>query len=110
MASNFSATVIERLKAILEVDRDSDLAKKMDVNRSTLSTWRKNDSINLRKIHEAFPDVSMDVVLGIKQTELKTHSGNGERQPDYEGMKYENERLKAQVEILQQTIGDLIRE
>ncbi len=109
MNSNFSSYVIDRLKANLGVTRDNELAKKMDLNRSTISTWRKNDSINLRKIHETFPELSMDYILGLHD-DPDWQVQQGDRSDESNKLRLENERLRAQVEILQQTIGDLIRE
>ncbi len=111
MSSNFSSDVIARLKQELRLKKDSELANAMHINRSTISTWRKNDSINLRKIHEAFPDLSMDIVLGIDKTERSSNqSTNGKDQnPVSEVVKRENDCLKAQVQILQQTISNLVR-
>ncbi|WP_439864317.1 helix-turn-helix domain-containing protein [Pseudomonas antarctica] len=37
--------VLERLMTVFAVDSDSDLARKLDVNRQTLGSWRSRQSI-----------------------------------------------------------------
>lgn len=37
--------VLERLMTVFAVDSDSELARKLDVNRQTLGSWRKRQSI-----------------------------------------------------------------
>lgn len=37
--------VLERLMAVFAVDSDSELARKLDVNRQTLGSWRSRQSI-----------------------------------------------------------------
>lgn len=38
--------IIFKLKTQLKIDKDSDLAKAMGVNRATFSSWLQRDSIN----------------------------------------------------------------
>ncbi|HAU2961033.1 TPA: bacteriophage CI repressor [Salmonella enterica subsp. diarizonae] len=60
--------VLSRLMTIFVVNTDSDLAKKLGVNRQTLASWRKRDSIpyslciNLAEQQ----DISLDWLLGGK--------------------------------------------
>lgn len=107
MNSNFSANVISRLKKEIGVQRDSELSDLMNLNRSTVSTWRKNDSINLRKIHESFPHISIDYLLGLKESNVVEESDK--RAESHQDSEKKIETLNAQIEVLQQTIRQLCK-
>ncbi|MBX7277965.1 helix-turn-helix domain containing protein [Pseudomonas sp. ERGC3:05] len=57
--------VLERLMTVFSVDSDSELARKLDVNRQTLGSWRSRQSIPYAlciSVSEA-EDVSLDWLL-----------------------------------------------
>jgi len=47
-----SEKIIERLKKLLNLDNDTKLSKYLEINQSTLATWKKSDTFDIYRIHD----------------------------------------------------------
>ena len=75
--------VLERLMTVFAVDSDSDLARKLDVNRQTLGSWRSRQSIPYAlcvNVSEA-EGVSLDWLLTGEGTMLRGVSAGRAESP-----------------------------
>ncbi|MBF0555481.1 MAG: helix-turn-helix domain-containing protein [Nitrospirae bacterium] len=61
--TNFTATVIERIKLAYDLNTDLSLCKRLNINASTLSNWKIRDTIDLRIVLSACEDLNYEWVI-----------------------------------------------
>lgn len=110
---HFSSFVLDNIKKKLKIKTDTDLAHRLNVSRSVISTWRSRDNINLRTIKEALPNISLDDIVNNNAGKTTDEQYYEHSVRDYGGERDDKTlkiiQLQAEIRILKEIVHELAK-